>query len=176
MIESQYWKEDLLKYYKQFYPKEYPPRWSEKRQVIFEKKVTLAFFIIRKLMESKKFSSRTVNYTASIFRSPCIKSVNNLNFWDIDELYNLEQEERVSKKVVFLCNQLIHGGAMYAYREPNRNWGGIYTCSDFERQKYVYRIPLTEILQILTIAGHDYPQSMSWEYSEVTGDYTVTID
>ena len=176
MIESQYWKEDLVNYQKKFQPKKKPPRWSEKLQVNFEKDVTIAFFMIRKLIESKKLSSRTANYTACIYRSLCVKSVNNMNFWDIDKLYDLEREEQVSKKVVFLCNQLIHGGAIYAYRGTDRNWGGIYTCSDFERQKYVYKIPLNEILQILKITGHDYPQILSWKYSEAKGDYVVITD
>ena len=95
---------------------------------------------------------------------------------EYDELYDLDKEEAVSKNVNFLCNQLIHGGAMYAYREKNRNWGGIYTCSDFEREKYVYRIPLAEIIKILETSGHDYPDRISFTYSKSKGDYVVTTN
>lgn len=173
MIESYYWKEDLLKYSKQFMPVVKPPRWSERLQVNFEKDVTISFFMIRKLIESTKLSSKTTKYKVQIFRSPCVGNVNNCNFWNIDKLYDLEKEETALKSVNFLCNQFIHGGAMFAYRENNRNWGGIYTCSDFEREKYVYRIPLKEILKILEIAGNDYPHEISMRYSESKGDYVV---
>ena len=173
MIESYYWKEDLLKYSKQFKPVSKPPRWSERVQVNFEKDVTISFFMIRKLIESTKLSSKTTKYKAQIFRSPCVGKVNNLNFWDIGELYDLEKEESVSKNVNFLCNQLIHGGAMYAYREKDRNWGGIHTCSDFEREKYVYRIPISEIVKILEVAGNDYPETITRTYSKSKGDYVV---
>ena len=173
MIESYYWKEDLLKYSKQFMPISKPPRWSERLQVNFEKDVTISFFMIRKLIESTKLSSKTTKYKAQIFKSPCVGKVNNSNFWNISELYNLEKEETALKNVNFLCNQLIHGGAMFAYRGENRNWSGIYTCSDFEREKYVYRIPLEEIVRILEIAGNDYPHEISMEYSELKGDYVV---
>lgn len=138
MIESYYWKEELLKYSKQFKPVSKPARWSEKRHVNFEKDVIISFFMIRKLIESNKLSSEIIKYKAQIFCSPCVGRVNNRNFSDIYDLYDLEKEKPVSKNVNFVCNQLIHGGAMFAYREINRNWGGIYTCSDFERQKYVY--------------------------------------
>ena len=173
MIESYYWKEDLLKYSKQFMPISKPPRCSERLQVNFEKDVTISFFMIRKLIESTKLSSKTTKYKAQIFKSPCVGKVNNSNFWNISELYNLEKEETALKNVNFLCNQLIHGGAMFAYRGENRNWSGIYTCSDFEREKYVYRIPLEEIVRILEIAGNDYPHEISMEYSELKGDYVV---
>jgi len=173
MIESYYWKEDLLKYSKQFKPVSKPSRWSERVQVNFEKDVIISFFMIRKLIETTKFSSKTTKYKAQIFRSPCAGKVNNLNFWNIGELYDLDKEETALKNINFLCNQLIHGGALYAYREKDRNWGGIYTCSDFEREKYVYRIPLEEIVKILEIAGNDYPHEISMVYSESKSDYIV---
>ena len=124
-------------------------------------------------MESTKLSSKTTKFKAQIFKSPCVGKVNNSNFWNIDDLYDLEKEETVLKNVNFLCNQLIHGGAMFAYREKTRNWGGIYTCSDFEREKYVYRIPLEEIIKILETVGNDYPHEISMLYSESKGDYVV---
>ena len=173
MIESYYWKHDLLKYAKQFKPVSKPPRWSERIEVNFEKDVTIVFFMIRKLIESTKLSSQTIKYKAPIFRSPCRKKVNNRNFSDIKELYDLENEEQVLKNVNFLCNQLIHGGAMYAYREKDRNWGGIFTCSDFEREKYVYRLPIQEIIKILEIAGNDYPHTITMAYDNLKGDYIV---
>lgn len=173
MIESYYWKEDLLRYAKRFRPVAKPPRWSEKLQVNFEKDVTVSFFMIRKLIESTKLSSKTTKYKAQIFRSPCVGKANNRNFWDIDKIYNLEKEESVGKNVNFLCNQLIHGGAMFAYREKDRNWGGIYTYSDFERNKYVYRIPLSEIVKILEIAGNDYPDMITMTFDRNKNDYVV---
>lgn len=62
---------------------------------------------------------------------------------------------------------------MFAYRHNDRNWGGIYTCSDFEREKYVYRIPLSEIINILEVAGNDYPEKITMSYCESKDDYVV---
>ncbi|WP_227367400.1 hypothetical protein [Halomonas sp. M20] len=175
MIESCYWKADLLAYAKNFRPKEKPPRWSEKLQVNFEKDVIMAFFMIRKLIESNKHSKKFKTYKAKIFRSPCVNKVNNLNFYDISQLYDLENEEVTAKNIIFICNQFIHGGATFAYRNKVRNWEAIYTCSDFERDKYIYRIPVSVIIKILEFAGDDYAGSISYEYIQNKDDYKVTI-
>ena len=174
MIESRYWKEDLLKYAKLFKPKKTPSRLTEKAQVNLEKDVIIAFFMVRKLMESTKLSSKTTEYKATLYRSPCVGKVNNSNFWDIEKIYDFEQEEKCKKDVRFVCNQLIHGGATYAYRDETRNWGGLYTCSDFERSKYVYNIPLDEIVKILEIASNDYPTEIHYVWKN--GDYKVTTN
>ena len=173
MIESYYWKQDLLALAKKLKPLKKPPRWSEKLQVNLEKEVIISFFMIRKLLESIKFSKAITELKVDIYRSPCVGEVNNRNFMFINDLYDFEQEEKTQKKLNFFCNQLIHGGAIFAYRDKDRNWGGIYTCSDFERAKYIYRIQMTEIISILEIAGNDYPTKISMIYSEDLGDYVI---
>lgn len=80
MIESRYWKEDLIEYHNKLKPVKNSPRWSEKLQVNFEKDITVSFFMIRKLIECTKLSSKTTNFKATIFRSPCVELVNNSNF------------------------------------------------------------------------------------------------
>lgn len=166
MIESYYWKQDLLKFAKLFKPVKNPSRWSEKLQVNFEKEVIISFFIIRKLAECSKLSPITLKHKAKIHRNPCIGRVNNRNFASIDDLYDLTIEEEIYKDVIFLCNQLIHGGAIYARRGADRNWDGIYTCSNFERQKFVYFIPVSEIVRALELAANDYPNTIEYKYDE----------
>ena len=173
MIESHYWKTDLLDYARRFSPVPNPPRWSEKLLVNFEKDVIIAFFMIRKIAESGKISSNTKGHKARIFRCPCVRKVAAKNFTSIEQIYDLNTEEEVSKGINFLCNQLIHGGAIFAYRQNDRNWGGIYTCSDFERQKYIYRITVSEIITILQITGNDYPDWIRMTYDADKDDYTV---
>jgi len=177
MIESSYWKADILKHRKKLKQVGKPKRWSEKLQVNFEKEIIITFFMIRKLLESHKLSSKSKKYKASIYRAPIkIDKVHNLNYWDIDSAYDLVNEEKCKKSINFICNQFIHGGAIYAYRGKNRKWEGIYTCSDFERGKYIYKIPLEEIRNIFKIVGNDYPTKMSYIFSEEKGDYIVTTN
>ncbi len=176
MIESRFWKDDLKKYVKRFKPVNNPPKYSEKRQVNFEKDVIVSLFIVRKLGESLKLSSKTLKTQFKLFFSLCHKPVNNLNFWDIEELYDLKTESVDTKNVQFISNQLIHGQAIYAYRDDSRNWAGVYACSDFERNKKIYRIPISTIIEILEIAVRDYPTRIEYKYCDKENDYLINTD
>ena len=174
MIESRYWKDDLLKHAKELKPVKHPKRWSEKRQVNFEKEIIISFFKIRKLFETNKVSSVSKKFNAKIFRYPIgTKKVNNMNYWDIHEIYDLTKMSKVEKNIVFICNQLIHGGATFAFQNEDRNWGGIYTCSDYERSRYIYQIPIEEVITIFKLVGNDYPTQRTYTYLEELDDYKI---
>jgi hypothetical protein len=174
MIESYYWKKYLLDFAKKIAPKKNPLRWSEGLQVNFEKDIFICFSIIRKLLEAGKFSAKIANRSIAIFQSPASTTkIHSLNSWKIYDNYDHKSEKLVGKDIRFVCNQIIHSEVMFAYREKDRNWGGIYTFSDFERSKYLYRIPLSEIIALLKLAGTDYPASIKIEYSEKKGDYII---
>lgn len=174
MIESRYWKDDLLKHAKALKPVKHPERWSEKRQVNFEKEIIISFFTIRKLFEADKISNVSKAYKAKIFRYPVVaKKVSNINYWNIHEMYDFTNKSETEKNIIFVCNQLIHGGATYAYQNNDRNWGGVYTCSDFERSKYIYQIPIEEVITIFNLVGNDYPAQLSYTYSKEQGDYKI---
>lgn len=177
MIESCYWKDDLLAHVRRLQPTRKPPRYSEKSQVIFEKEVIISFFTVRKLFELHKVSSVSKNFKATVIQYPSSgKKVTNLNYWDVAELYDLKNGKEVRKSITFICNQFIHGGATYAYRDKDRNWGGILVCSDYERQNFLYRVPLQEIIAIFRIVGKDYPSQLSYDFCESTDDYKITTD
>ncbi len=174
MIESRYWKEDLLKHAKRLRPLKKPPRWSEKLLVNFEKDIIISFFSIRELFDSHKVSSKSKEYQAEVF-SYAAKSeeITRFNQWDIDEVYDLDNEIKVKKPIRFLANQLIHSVTIFAYRNKDRNWGGVYACSDHERNNTIYRIPISEIISILNIVGNDYPSSVTMLWNEEIGDYDI---
>jgi len=177
MIESCYWKSDLLKHARRLRSVKKPQRWSEKLAVDFEKELIISFFMIRKLFEGHKLSSKSQKHRVRFFACPATKKqITNLNYAFIDDIYHLEKEKSITKDIVFVCNQFIHSGAMFAYREKNRNWGGVYVCSDFERRKSIYRIPLAEIRAILNVVGTDYPQEITMTYNKKIGDYAVTTN
>ena len=67
MIESRFWKDDLVRYAKSFKPVANPPYYSEKRQVNFEKYVIVSLFMVRKLGESLKLSSKILKKFHCVF-------------------------------------------------------------------------------------------------------------
>ena len=38
---------------------------------------------------------------------------------------------------LFITNQFIHGGVIYPYRDETRNWAGLLTCSDYEKENQI---------------------------------------
>jgi hypothetical protein len=177
MIESRYWKEDLLSHAKRLKPITKPPRWTERVVVNFEKELVLSFLIVRRLFETHKVSSKSRDYRVTIYACPVdVAKTTNRNYAYIDEVYKLKDEKEVIKDIRFVANQFIHSGAMYAYRETDRNWGGVYLCSDFERAKMLYRIPLSTIREIFILVGSDYPSSYSLTYNERKDDYDIETD
>lgn len=161
VIESRYWREDLARYAQAFRPKKKPPRWTERLVVNFEKDVSVALFMVRRLAEAGKFSSKMKLHKAQIYRCAFHGRPHRMIFKDIDELYRLENEEPISKGVDFVCNQFVHADFTFAFRSKDRNWAGLYTSSDFDKLKFVYKVPLSEIASILELAVDDYPSSVS---------------
>lgn len=176
VIESRYWREDLARYALEFRPKKKPPRWTEKLVVNFEKDVTVALFMVRRLAEAGKFSSKMKLHRAQIHRCEFHGKPHRLIYKDIHELYSLENEEQVSKDVKFVCNQFIHADFTYAFRSKSRNWEGLYVSSDLENRKYVYKVPVSEIVNILELAVDDYPSRVSRRYDPEKEVWIINTD
>lgn len=177
MIESRYWKEDLLTHAKRLKPVAKPPRWTERAVVNFEKELVLSFLIVRKLFEEHKVSSKSRDCRVTVYGCPLkVAKVTNRNYVLLDEIYDLKSEKQVLKDIRFVANQFIHSGAMYTYREADRNWGGVYLCSDFERAKMIYKVPVSVIREIFVLVGNDYPSFVLHTYNERKDDYDIETD
>ena len=176
MIESRYWKKELLDYAKSLKNQKEIKRWSEKSQVLFEKNLIINFFIIRKLIETKKISDsiRLRKYKIKAYPKNSIK-LTELNSFAFDELYNIEKFEIKQKNINFICNQLIHSLTIFAFRE-NKKWNNVIMCSDFEKNKWIYEIDLKTIIEILIDFGNNYPENITFNYNESKQDYDIKIE
>ena len=176
MIESRYWKKELLDYAKSLKNQKEIKRWSEKSQVIFEKDLIINFFIIRKLIETKRISDslRLKKYKIKAYPKNSIE-LTELNSFEFDELYNLEKFEIIEKNINFICNQLIHSLTIFAFTE-NKKWNNVIMCSDFEKNKWIYKIDLKTIIEILTDFGNNYPENITLIYNESKQDYDMKIE
>ena len=71
MIESEHWKDDLLKFSKKLNNQKFRQfRWlhfNEKQIVNCEKQIVICFFIVRKLFESHKVSQKSLSYKVNIY-------------------------------------------------------------------------------------------------------------
>ena len=167
MIESCYWKEDILRYARQLRKNDKPKRWSEKQAVLFEKELMIAFFCVRKLFEAHKVSSVSRKYKAEVYATPRTKkNINLINTHDIDDLYDFEKEKETQKSILFISNQFIHSLTIFPYRTPPQPWEGVVVCSDYESNNAIYRITMEEIIKILEVVGKDYPHTFRSYYEK----------
>lgn len=177
MIESFYWKEDLLAHARRLKPVKTPPRWSERAVVNFEKELMISFFMVRAMLERKKTSAKSRGYQVPVRRAPWNgKPVTQLNFWNIDELYHFTGEVEASVPLLFLANQFVHSKVIYAGRDKTRNWSEVLLCSDREVRKAIYRVSIDEIRKIFLMIGTDYTRQSRFEWGPSIGDYRVTHD
>lgn len=174
MIESWYWKEDLLAHAKRLSPVKKPKRWSERAVVSFEKELMVSFFMVRALLERGKLSSKVRSHKFSVVRYPWKgKQVTRLNYHDIDELYDLKAGIDATVNVNFISNQFVHARAIYASRDQTRNWSHVLLCSDLEQKKGVYSVAVPEIQSLFHLVARDWLQWSSMVYDEALGDYRV---
>ncbi len=176
MIESRYWKSDLLKHAKDLQPKKNPARMTEKMIYEFEKRLIISFFIVRKMLESDKISNNIKRYRAKIYEYKSKRMINKLNVHSIEKNYDLYNEITISRDIKFISNQFIHSSTIWSSRisKRNRNWSDIYLCSDYEKTKALYRIPIEEIIKIFNLVGNDYPtHTIQSRWNEKTNDYEI---
>ena len=165
MIESIYWKKELLSHAKRLKPVSKPPRWSEKLACSFEREIIISFFCIRKLFETYKVSSVSRSYKMQVYVSEANGTQRNLfNRYMMDELYDMENEKLIHRDIWLMTNQFVHSYIIYPYRKRDRNWGGIFVCSDFEKDRLIYRVSIEEVQKVFRIVGNDYSSEVTRSY------------
>jgi hypothetical protein len=163
MIESCYWKEELHRIAKAIKPRRKAARWSERNLCIVERDLMIGFFIVRRLIELHKVSSKTREFQLDLFACPRtskprkISGLNNL--W---ELYDLNKEKRERKKPMYVSNQFIHAQISNIARDETRNWSDVYIVSDFDRKNCIWRVSLEQIRLLFLTAADDYPHSIQF--------------
>ena len=70
MIESRFWKERLRRIAWQIRRVSKPPRWTERAHCTVEMDLMIGFFMVRRLIELHKVSSRVRDFAMGIYSSP----------------------------------------------------------------------------------------------------------
>ena len=174
MIESYYWKDELLRIAKCLQRVHSPPRWSERAHCVLERDIMIGFFILRRLIELRRVSTLTRNARLSVFYYKSTgKLVHQLNNHRIDELYQMHNEVPANVTPGNIANQFIHTYTSFVIRDESRNWSDILVVSDYDRNDYIWRIPVSEIERIFRIAARDFPHTTHMVFNPQKGDYDI---
>lgn len=176
MIESRYWKEELARISKSLRPSKKPPRMTKRIICSTERDLMIGFFIMRRLIELHKVSSKTANQKISAFSYDTIESVNWVSKFSLADNYNWSKETLLVKPAFYFANQFIHAYLSQLLRDSQRNWSDILIVSDFDRMDRIWRIPVSEIIRVFEIAATDWPSNIKAEFNVKKKDYLVTTN
>ena len=176
MIESLYWKEELARIGKSIRPVVRPKRWSERSVCTVERDVMIGFFIVRRMIELNRVSSRVVRMKLDVFSAPVTQHVNKRSRYSVEKNYDWCLEQAEVKSVQYVCNQCIHAYVSYLERGPDRNWSDLLVVSDYDRNNVIWRVPFSTIISLFNAASNDWPDSVRMVYDPKLDDYKVTTD
>jgi len=174
--ESTYWKEELTRIAKSIRPVKKPRRWSQRAVSVIERDLTIGCFIVRRMVELHKVSSRVSNLHLNVFSAPAMRPVNKLNSHLIEENYDWKSETKEIKSVLYLCNQCIHAYTSFIERDQDRNWSHLLVASDYDRKDLIWRIPFTSLISAFETAAADWPSTLHMKYDPKITDFKVTTD
>jgi hypothetical protein len=177
MIDSRYWKEELTRIAKTLRRVRNGIRWSERTHCVVERDLMIGFFLVRRLVELHKVSTKTRNHSMTVFSCRLRgKQRRRIDDHDIWELYELENERRESKGPLYLANQFIHAYTSFVRQDESRNWSDAYVVSDYDRNNCIWRIPVADIRNLFLVAAQDYPHTVNMIYNNENGDYDVSTN
>ena len=155
-MESSYWKEFLAETASDLRRVSLPKRLTQRRYEIVERNIVVSFFILRRLIELHKVSSKIQDFRLQVFAWPSAgKLPTLLNNHRIEELYDFSKEHAQTKKPLYICNQVIHSYSTSMVVDETRNWDSMLTVSDYDRENCIWCIPADVIIDLLRAASKD---------------------
>lgn len=162
MSESQWFKDDLLKFATQLHDWHIANRWSEKRIYEYEKNALCSFAIIRKLSQTLKICSTVKNKQYDIFSyKPTDKKIDYMNNYKLHTLYDLNNQNVERQLISFICNQIIHSFVFGIIFSENKKESILIFSSDENKDKKLYGLSSAVIIEILNNFGNCYPSEVS---------------
>jgi len=174
--ESYPWKEELHRIGDRLEKKLRQRRWTDRTDANLEKDVFVACYAIRKLIEAQKLTKSVLSCRVECTRAPLIegRQVALHNWHKLDELYDLQREEKTHLVLRYLCNQFIHSYVFCPVFGENGLLQSVAVASDRERQNCVYIVSVVDLVELLRRVGNDEPCESHAVWDEELGDYRVT--
>lgn len=135
-----------------------------------ESSIFISAFIIRKLIESDKLTTKSDSFNLKIKYYKPINNVNKINRLDISYNYNLNKEYSKLVKGKEICNWIIHSYIFIPIFKENI-LESFYLSSDFDRNKILYKIKLDKWLEYIDIIIEDRVFKKTMSYNIKKKDY-----
>lgn len=176
MIESTYWRQELraelawLKRHRRY------RRWSEKQLVLYERRLMLAAFQVRSLLERPKVNDRARSARIPVIR---YKKIGSKPFTFVgagfpEDRFDMESPEAADLGVLDVCNQLIHFYWMQTWSEGTA-FKAMLVFSDFMRHKWAYEFLIEDLISLFSTFASDSSavSELRFHWNEKKQDYVA---
>lgn len=180
IYESHYWKTELIKLSNKLTKRiPYKRFWTDAQNGAFEKEIMIGFYIVRKLIESQKLPNRLVSTKISGRKFPnngtIVHLMNTHRFYDH---YDFDSGKTENFDLKFLINQIVHSYIFSPDFNINESNGemtlsAIHFCSDDQRNKWIYELSLTTVIELFKKIGNSHVTNSSMTFDENKKDYRV---
>lgn len=178
IYESQYWKDPLLAGAGKIRELFRQEDMTDEQYAEVERELFMGFYSIRKLMEAVGKVSKetremklTVSRYPKLPKAPIVDWYNRSDFW---ELYNLDKPQTIELDILFVSNRMIH--SFIFILSGGEDGDGVFFNSDYDKDKQLYFVDITEILRAFETVGNDYPSTLhAWRDSE-SGEMKWSVD
>jgi hypothetical protein len=164
MIHESYpWKRELLR------DAEILDRWAERtrhterRDVLFERKLFISAYSIRKLIEARKLSTDIEKLRLGCDLFPWTgKPLDFMNNHHIDKAFDLENGRPSTVSLRDVANLIIHSLVLvFQFDEDDRIVGFLCT-SEVKQRIGLYAISMASFIALMRKVGADYPSNSSF--------------
>jgi len=199
--ESYYWRNELIQISEKISKKiKIQKNWSDSKFAKFEKNIMLGFYIIRKLMEANKLTSKigSTKFNLKMYQNNDTK-VTRMNNHRFDENYNFENFKIVKRDLKFLINQFVHSYVFVPvisvidektlklmenkeltedelteiYEDGERELTGILVNTDTNKNENLFEIDINSIIEIFKNVGECNVTRIEMKYNPKKEDYEI---
>ncbi len=176
MIESYYWRAELKSDLSWLRKKRKFQRWTEKQQVLYERKLMIVAFQVRSLLERPKVNdlARKTRLPVLRFKKMGVQPFTVTGTGWLEDRFDVEHPQEHSLSAVDVCNQLIHYYWMQTIA-ANKAFVLMNVFSDYRRHQWAYQIQIEELLEFFAFFSREQSSVTSLDtlWDEKKHDYVV---
>lgn len=154
--ESIYWKRELIK------DATILEKWCKRKPtnrqyVLFEKKLFISAYSIRKLIEAEKIGPDFPmwNYQIEIFQKIInSKKIDFMNKHELNEFYDFDKPVGGNISIDRICNALIHSYIFCLGENEKSEIDSFLFSSDKDIEKFIYKMSIEKFINMLKWIGH----------------------
>lgn len=169
MIESYYYKQDLLRYANDFERRLDYQQWREDSLARAEKQFFIGALFVRKLLESTKITTACKKTSYEILRGSIEPNQKITDFMRHKVMDYIDSADWKKQKVstVQICDKIIHSWVNYPCKNENSGLAGFILTTDKYSNKEIWTIPSETLVGMFRRFGNDYPTKIEAKRSQV---------